>query len=253
MSGVLPVLPTVLLRTHLGRTWMVRGVAIAVLVVALWARGSRPSRPSRYLMLGCALLVSAMDSASGHASDAGDLGVAEIMDWLHLVAALVWGGGHLVLSWTSLPRVVKDGDRAARSMAVIATRFSKIAGGAVGFIALTAPYQTWAYGGGLDELARSPYGRILVAKVVLFFLLLVLGAFNRYVSVPRLNERAGSSSGPLAATHFARIVKLEALLVVAVLLCAALLRHEVPARHSAHHDHHPTAACGAPQGAPRSG
>jgi putative copper resistance protein D len=245
ISGIFPVLPTVLLRTHLGHTWILRGMAIAVLSLAMTTRASRRSRPTSYVMLGCALVVSAMDSASGHPSDAGDLSVAEFLDWLHLIAALVWGGGLLVLSWAILPRLVKHGNHAARSMAGIASRFSRIAGGAVGFIALTAPYQTWAYGGGVEELATSPYGRILVAKIVLFFLLLVLGAFNRYVSVPRLHEWAVSAAEPRAAAQFTRTVKLEALLVLAVLLCAALLRHQVPARHSVHPEHHPMAACGA--------
>jgi putative copper export protein len=135
-------------------------------------------------------------------------------------------------------------------MAGIATRFSRIAGGAVGFIALTAPYQTWAYGGGFGELATAPYGRILITKVVLFVLLLILGAFNRWVSVPRLHEWAVSSSEPRASSQFARTVKLEAILVVAVLLCAALLRHEVPARHSIRQEHHPMAACGRPRELP---
>jgi copper transport protein len=219
-------------------------VAIAVLAAAMMPRGARPSRAASYVMLACVLVVSTMDSASGHPSDAGDLSVAEIVDWLHLVAALIWGGGLLVLSWAILPRLVKDGARGARSMAGIATRFSRIAGWAVGFIAITAPYQTWAYGGGIEELARSPYGRILVTKVVLFVLLLVLGAFNRYVSVPRLHEWARSGNEPRAAAQFTRTVTLEALLVVAVLLCAAFLRHEVPARHLLRHDHQHMAACG---------
>ena len=248
--GVLPVLPTVLLRTHLGHTWILRGVAIAVLAVALLASGSRPSRPSGYAMLACALVVSAMDSASGHASDAGDLSLAELVDWLHLVAALVWGGGLIVLSWAILPPLVRQGDRAASSVAGIASRFSRLAGGAVGFIALTASYQTWVYGGGLEGLLHSPYGRTVVAKLVLFSLLLVLGGFHRYVSVPRLHEEAGATTGPPTAVRFARTVKLEAFLVLAVLWCAALLRHEVPARHSVHHDHHAMAACGALRIAP---
>ena len=243
VTGVLPVVPTVLLRTHYGHTWILRWVAIAVLaLVEMLVRGSRPSRPSSYAMLGCALVVSAMDSASGHPSDAGDLGVGELMDWLHLVPALVWGGGLLVLASAILPPLVKHGDRAAHSMAGIASRFSRIAGGAVGFIALTAPYQTRAYGGGFEELVQSPYGRILVAKIVLFLLLLALGALNRYISVPRLHEWAVSATQPVAAAQFTRTVKFEALLVAAVLLCAAVLRHEVPSRHPAQHDHHPMAA-----------
>jgi putative copper export protein len=214
-------------------------------------------------MLGCALVVSAMDSASGHASDTGDLSIAEIMDWLHLVAALVWAGGLLVLSWVILPRSLKHGDRAAQSVARIASRFSKIAGATVALIALTAPYQAWAYGGSIEGLLHSLYGRTIVAKIVLFLLLVALGAFNRFVSVPSHQEWAGvavrkqgvtgrlfrrallplaSDARPSrAAARFARTVNVEAFLVLAVLLCAALLRHESPARDTSHPEHRPMA------------
>ena len=255
IAGALPALPTVLLRTHLGHAWLLRMAAIVALSVAIISAGAH-SRRSRMVMLGCAALVSATYSASGHASDAGDFSAAEIMDWLHLVAALVWGGGLLVLSLVMLPRLVKHGDRVAWSMAGIATRFSRIAGVGVGLVALTASYQGWTYGGSAADLLRSPFGRIIVAKIILFSVRLVLGVFNRYISVPRLQEWAGCATprhgplerlvapvllpfaragrGPLAAARFARAVRLEAFLLVAVLGCAALLRHEVPLRHLAH-------------------
>ncbi len=260
ITGVLPVLPTVLLRTHLGHAWILRMAAIIALSVTLMAAGDpRHSRLFQGVMLGCAVVVSATDSASGHASDAGDFSVAEIMDWLHLLAALVWGGGLLLLSSVILPHLVRQGDRAAWSMAGIATRFSRIAGVGVGLIVLTASYQEWALGGSVDGLVRTPYGRTIIAKIALFSLLLLLGAFNRYISVPRLQGwacSANTSQGagrlvaparlpltldarwPPAAARFTRAVKLEAFLLVALLLCAALLRHEVPARDAAHLEHH---------------
>jgi copper transport protein len=188
---------------------------------------------------------------------------------LHLLPALVWGGGLLVLSLVILPRLVKEGDRAAPSLAGVASRFSRIAGISVAFIAITAPYQAWAYGGSVDAVMASPFGRTAIAKTVLFSALIALGAFNRYISVPRLREWAGSARtrrgmlgslaaaalsplardarGALAAARFTRSVKLEALLLVAALLCAALLRHEVPARHMSHPEHDASAAGFRPQ------
>jgi putative copper export protein len=257
ISGVLPALPTVVLRTHLGKVWIIRMSALALLAMAVAAGRRRPrSRRLPYLMLGCAIVISATESASGHASDAGDFSVPEIMDWLHLLGPMVWGGGLLVLSLVILPRLVKEGDRAATSVAHVATRFSAVAGVAVALIALTAVYQTWIYAGSAEALVRSPYGWTVIAKIVLFGFLLCLGAFNRYVSIPRLQEWAGSARtrrsvlgrliapvlrplardarGPLVAKQFARSVKLEAFLLLAVLLCAALLRREVPARHAPH-------------------
>jgi putative copper resistance protein D len=260
VTGVLPALPTVLLRTHLGHAWLLRMAAIVALLATTAAGRSLRSRLSRAFMLGCVVVVSAMDSASGHAANTGDFSAAEIIDWLHLIAALVWGGALVVLSLKILPHLVKQGDRAAWSVAGIATRLSRIAGVGVGLIALTASYQQWAYGGTVEGLPRSPFGRIIITKIALFSALLVLGAFNRYVSVPRLQEWAGYSTarhgalgrlvapalkpfapkagGTQTAVRFARTVQLEAVLVAAVLLCAVLLRHEAPARHAAHTEHH---------------
>jgi putative copper resistance protein D len=263
ITGVLAALPTVLLHTHFGRTWILRMAAIVALSVTILARRFRRVRLLEGVMLGFALVVSAMDSASGHAADAGDFSAAELVDLLHLWAALVWGGGLLVLSWVVLPRLVEQGDLAARSIAGVATRFSRVAGIGAGVIALTAPYQAWAHGGSVEGLASSPYGQAVLAKSVLFAVLLTLGAFNRYVSVPRLQAWAGVATtsrgtaarliapalsllardarGPLSAARFARTVRLESILLVAVLLCAALLRHEVPARHARPHGHAPGA------------
>ena len=37
-------------------------------------------------------------SASGHAADWGDLTWPEVIDWVHLMAGAVWGGGLIALS-----------------------------------------------------------------------------------------------------------------------------------------------------------
>jgi putative copper resistance protein D len=260
LHSVLPVLTTVILKTHIGQTWLIRMAALILLSVAMiTARRSRNSRAFLYLMLGLLVVISVTESASGHASDAGDFSVAEIMDWLHLLGALVWGGGLIAFSLVILPHMVKQDDYAAKPIAGAAARFSRIAGITVGIIVLTALYQAWVYVGSIEVLLKSPYGRTVIAKIFLLFLLLGLGAFNRYISVPRLQEHAGITAtsrgiisrlfvpvllsltrdlkGRPIAVRFMRSVTVEALLVVAVLLCAALLRHEIPARHFSHLEH----------------
>lgn len=260
LQAVLPVLATVILKTHIGQIWLIRMAALILLSVAMiTARRSRNSRAFLYLVLGFLIVTSATESASGHASDAGDFSVAEIMDWLHLLGALVWGGGLIALTVVILPHMVKQDDHSAQSIAGAATRFSRIAGIAVGIIALTALYQAWVNAGSIEALLKSSYGRTVIAKIVLFFLLLGLGGFNRYISVPRLQDWAGitaTSRGVISrlvvpillslardlkgrplAVQFMRNVRIEALLVVGLLLCAALLRHEIPARHFSHIEH----------------
>jgi putative copper export protein len=210
-------------------------------------------------MVAFGLIVAMTESASGHASDAGDLSMAEFMDWFHLVAASVWGGGLFVLAIVIFPKIVEPGDLATLFIAVAAARFSRIAGIAVGIIAVTALYNAWFYVGSYEALWKTHYGLTVIAKIILFLLLIILGAFNRYSSVPLLQHWAGISpdnrgiinrianrlfarflrnqNGYRIAIRFMCSVRIEAFLIIGVLLCAALLRHEVPARHHAHLEH----------------
>ena len=259
ISKVFPVISTVVFRTHLGGVWLIGIAALFILTaVAVAGRKRRDTRGFLFSMLAITIIISMTKSASGHASDAGDFSIPEILDWLHLIAALLWGGGLLVLS-VILPELVMTGDPAAPQLAVVASRFSKIAGIAVALIAITALYNVWIYVGGYKALLGTPYGRIIIAKILLFFLLVNLGAFNRYINVPLLQEWGGFSPGRQGiinsaaqqffkrilltqdghkiALRFTRSVRTEALLVAGVLLCVAMLRHEIPARHQSHMGH----------------
>jgi putative copper resistance protein D len=125
LQAVLPVLVTVILKTHIGQVWLIRMAALILLSVAMiTARRSRNSRAFPYLVLGFLLVISATESASGHASDAGDFSVAEIMDWLHLLGALVWGRP-IALTVVILPHLVKQDDNAAQSIAVLQPDFQE--------------------------------------------------------------------------------------------------------------------------------
>jgi putative copper resistance protein D len=254
-----PMVPSVLFKTHAGHVWLIRVVCLVLMLVTGTIRRIRDTRLVLLVLFCLSTIIAFTESASGHAADKGDFSVAEIMDWLHLLSALVWGGGLIALTVVILPHMTKQDDHAAQSIAGAATRFSRIAGIAVGIIAFTALYQAWVNAGSIEALLKSPYGRTVIAKTFLFFLLLGLGAFNRYISVPRLQEWAGITATdrgiisrfvvpvllPLAqdlkglplAVRFMRNVKVEALLTVGILLCAALLRHEIPARHFSHLEH----------------
>lgn len=254
------VLPTVIFRTHLGRVFLVRFAALILLSIALKAGSSyRDSRRFLLFALGVVAVVSMTGSASGHASDAGDLSLREIMDWIHLVATSVWGGGLFVLSVIILPKLIGPEDPEPPLIAGVASRFSRIAGFSVAAVLITALYNAWVYVGSTTALLKTPYGMTVLIKIVLFFVLLNLGAFNRYVNVPLLQKWGGISSnmggvagrfarkiltpflsgqeGRKTALRFKRSVRFEAMLVLGVLLCAALLRHEIPARHASHLGH----------------
>ncbi len=255
------VLPVVLFKTHYGRVWFLRIAALVVVSVALIAgKRRRDSRVLWAFVLAAFVVIAATESASGHAADAGDLSMAEAMDLLHLLAASAWGGGLLALTLSVLPGIGSISDDSAPQLAAVASRFSRMAGVAVAVVTLTALYNANKYVGGIKGLIATPYGLIIIAKIVIFFILLQLGGLNRYVNVPLLQRWGGHAParyqgflGPVAirifeklrgpqdgravAKRFRRSVRAEALLILAILLCAALLRHEVPARHYSHLGH----------------
>ncbi len=252
-------LPAVVLKTHFGEVWLIRVASLVLLLAIAWsARRYRDSRSVLYFLLSIGAIVAMTESASGHAADAGDFSLNEIVDWLHLFAASVWGGGLFVMSITVPHLLPREGAERGHSIAGVAVRFSRMAGIAVGIIASTALYNAWMYAGNLDALLKTPYGRIITIKIALLVALLILAAVNRYVRIPRLLELANMPTprrlldgllAPLLApfvrdetgaadiVRFTRSLQVEALLMVGVFLCAALLRHEVPAKHFLHLEH----------------
>jgi putative copper resistance protein D len=260
LPDVLPLLPTILFHTHYGRVWLLRPLALT----GLWARWclGRRHRQSRLipaLMFAMGALVAMTRSASGHAADWGDPSFAELMDWLHIMASALWGGGLITLCAVMLPRVVKLPQR-RRLTAEIARQFSILAGVALAGVLLTGLYNAWLQMGSISAIWQTPYGRTLLVKLLLVLPLLALGGLNHYSRVPRLqrwSERpvARRSRGlsllltrRLAAgqhrrqavqlvRRFTRSVRAEAILIVGILMCTAVLLQGTPARHAAHSEH----------------
>ncbi len=254
--GISSILPLVLFKTHYGSVWLVRVGALVLLALSKTTVRYRDTRPFLVFMLVLASIVSMTASASGHASDAGDFSVPEIMDWVHLIAACLWGGGLMVLTSSVFPELIGREKGSAALISTAADRFSAMAGVAVAMTAITAVYNFRLEVGSIEAMVVSPYGLAAASKILLLFVLLNLGAFNRYVSVPLLREWAGGSaevrgfigstaarffayfgrkpSGRRVALRFRRLVAIETMVIIGVLFCAALLRHETPARHFMH-------------------
>jgi copper transport protein len=118
------------------------------------------------------------------------------------------------------------------ALAASVPRFSLIATAAVGGLALTGLYLTGLHLGALGDLASSPYGRVLLAKLAVMGAMLALGAYHQRVAHPRLLA-ALAGTGPTpdrAAAAFRRTVRVEAAAGAAALLLGAALAATPPAR-----------------------
>lgn len=251
------VIPQVISGTHFGRVWAIRiALLFSLAVVFLISRiKGREGRAALFLMLIILLLISVTESASGHPADKGDFTLRELNDWFHLLAAEAWGGGLLVLSAFIFPKVTKHPESGNHSTLLtgIAHRFSEIAGIAVIVMSITAVFNYLTYVGSAGALMGTPAGLAVLAKIILFLVILGIAAFNRYVSIPEMERWAGlpprklriagrmvrrlyspfirGRTGDEMARLFMRLVRVEMVLILALLFCAAILSHVSPASH----------------------
>jgi copper transport protein len=151
---------------------------------------------------------------AGHAWTAPNRSVAVVSDLAHLGAVAVWTGGLLALL-VALPALPTDG------RARLATRFSAVALGAVVVVAVSGTVSGWQQVRTLEALTSTAYGRLLLAKVAGFAVLVVLGWLNRTRLVP-LVER---TVAPLT-----RSMRVEVAVAAVVLGLTAALIHQPPAR-----------------------
>lgn len=220
LPGAFSVIPTVLAQTHVGHAWSVAFVgALVVLAATLMAASAL-----RDGVLWLALIATAAGRAGlGHAADAGFASAALGVQTLHVLSASAWSGIVMAGGLAVLPAL---GASTARGVLIRTSgQVSNVALFAVGLVLATGVFNALrGTGGEFDALTMSAWGHVLIAKLALVVLALLLGGFNRMVAMPEL--RRAASTG--AARRFVNVLHLEALVLMAVLIVAAVLGHSVP-------------------------
>jgi copper resistance protein D len=207
--------------THAGIGWSVALAGSALLALAC-ASGGALSVSRTGLAILAALIVAAGKSAIGHAADAGAFSFAEGVQTLHLLATAVWGGIVIAGAWV-LPAL--DTSVARAFLIRLVARMSRAAASAVAFVILTGAFNAWrGIGGSPAVLGASAWGHALIVKLVLIAAALAFGALNRWSGLPRLQRTSSTMD-----THTViNVMRIEALMMAAVFVAAAVLSHSVP-------------------------
>jgi copper transport protein len=258
-TGLLDLLNTSLLKTTLGTTYgrmlcarlILLGV-LAVLAVRILREPQRAAERSRArdedLAAICGLGVLATYGGVGHAAAGSAPTLALLSDTSHLAAASVWIGGLFILVACLLPR------RRTRELAEALPRYSRLALGCVAVLAVTGTYQAWREVWPIPALWSTDYGRLLLAKVTGFLLIVAVAYFSRqavqrrYVrpvahalsvkdedgSVATLPEPEAGEAGEdrRMVRRLRTSVGIELALGVVVLAVAAVLVSQAPARNT---------------------
>jgi putative copper resistance protein D len=175
--------------TFFGRVWLFRMALAAALLLALvmWRRQDGSRRGFHFAGTASALLLVSL-ACSGHAAGGKGLdGAAHLcVDGLHLLAAASWLGA-LVPLIAVLGRASLADEAHQRSAT---QRFSTLGIAAVCAILLSGMVNAAYTVADFSTILDSRYGELLLAKVVLFAVIVAIAAVNRLVLMPRLDLRA---------------------------------------------------------------
>jgi copper transport protein len=234
------------LGTRFGGVWAVRVLLLLLLVAFLRAWSGREdawTRASAWVAVGvlaAALVVT--PALSGHAAAGPYPAVGVVVGVLHFSAVAVWFGGLVLLGTCVLPG-------ADVGLLAAVPRFSSVAFTAMVVIVVTGMVQGWRQLGSLQALGDTGYGRLLVAKVAVFLLLIAVAGRSRVLVRRRLTARAvvgaatpdrptrdaalpGPSDGIDTSSPWLlrRLVLAEVIIAIVVLAVTALLGIATPPR-----------------------
>ncbi|MEP7293694.1 MAG: CopD family protein, partial [Chloroflexota bacterium] len=146
---------------------------------------------------------------------------AVIADWLHTLAVGFWAGGVAALALV-VPVALHPYTGDARRQALLAAlrRFSRLAGAGLVVVIATGVYSALNWLTTPADLGSS-YGIALIVKLVLVALLVGVGAAHHAALNPARYQRWEAVIARV--NHFIPTLRLEALLVLAVLVAVGLL------------------------------
>ncbi|HEX7381356.1 MAG TPA: CopD family protein [Nevskiaceae bacterium] len=243
--------------THFGHVWLWRVPMLAAAWAAwvcLWQR----QRPGCAWVLAAAVAVIVFTrSATGHAADDGTFAIPVWVDWLHVPAAGAWVGSLfgmslVVFPWLTHRLEAQPVVRAAEAF----QRLSTLSGVALAVLLAAGIYSASRMLGPPSSLWTTRFGIALDVKLGVVLLMILMGAHNRYVRLPRLLRCMGPrprlsrvarmlrgrrfdatrvADGPTVVRRCARAVLVEAVLGLVVIGATAVLIHQMPPAELAVH------------------
>ena len=202
-----------------GRGWLLQvGAAVALLLALRSALAARWS-----VLAGIASLLAISSPFLGHPSAVTDVPVVAMgFDAVHVLAAGGWAGAILVMAVAALPQVLTiSADARLQFVRTMLRAFSPLALTCAAALFVTGAASAWLQLRDLGLVLGSPYGLVLLRKVVLVLLIAVLGAYHWRVAQPSLDTDR-------SIARLRRSIALDVVLVLLVLILTAILTGTTP-------------------------
>ncbi len=196
------------------------GLVVALLTLLFVAvDGGR----DRIVAAGATVALAVALALSGHTAT-GSVVVATVADAAHVAAGAVWFGGLV-----GCALVARSRRGVAGGATPVVLRFSGPAAVALAGVTVGGAVLGWTQVRSLDALTSTPYGRLLIAKVVVVGLAAAIGGLNRLRLLPVLQHTPDHAR---ATTLLRRAVGAEAALLLLVIGATAVLVDVTPAKDS---------------------
>ena len=232
------VLRVVAVETHFGRLWELRGLLwIGAAAVMLF----RAAPGLRGVMTWIGLLLTGAFSASlawaGHGQDGNRPEWHLLADGIHILIGGIWPVGLIpfTLLFLKLRRCAEPGKWVA--IGRVTRRFSAVSLASVALLGgsgvVNSLYMLYLP----SDLVSGDYGKTLLAKIILFVLMVGLGALNLLRWKPRLSGEYDDRT-PAAARRLQLNVTIEGTLSLVVLILVGFLGILMPPMGGAAHTHH---------------
>ncbi len=204
--------------TRYGQVYVARLVLLAIampLLARLLGRGD--DRPGAPLVVSAGLVATALlatPGLAGHAGSGSLVALAVPFDVVHLGGAAIWFGGLVMIVTAVLPASRGEGGSPTSAMRVALPRFSEWALGAVVAIAVSGAFAAWRQIGTFAAVTATAFGRLVLAKTVVFVVVVGLAAASRSIvhgdiAVPRVRPRRSSTESRDAVAVLSHAVRSE--------------------------------------------
>ncbi len=166
-------------------------------------------------VMGTALIVVSY-LFDGHTVTAAPAPIVRVANVSHVMAAGVWLGGVLLLGATLTSRWRRS---VALDAAHMAVRFSRVASVAVAGAGVAGVALTWSILDSVSEMYTTPWGRLLVVKVLTVGIAAGIGAYNHFKVVPILENNPDDDE---VSQRLRRLVRVEGVILLFVVAVTAV-------------------------------
>lgn len=220
----------VITHSQFGTIWLWR-LASVIALIALWLGYARRAATATafvpMFLLGAVIALTI--SGTSHAGDEGLATLDNVVNTLHICAGASWGGA--VIAYWVLLRGLSE-QRMDAAIAVTATRLSLLATVALVAVLPSGLYNAWVHVPRLSDLWQSPYGNILLVKLLFVGVMLTIGALNRFRIIPgMLLAFSTGTSGGRPEALFMRVLAMDIAAFAVIMTGASALGLQGPPMH----------------------